>query len=89
MLYFNLKEVCIQLCSLYSATLFLKKSCSTIFVMNTAVHYLIFFMNSCSSEIIRYFLSFIYKVELDAQVEMQELLDVCYNQYQSAVYPLE
>ena len=34
-------------------------------------------------------LSFIYKVELDAQVEMQELLDVCYNQYQSAVCPLE
>ena len=59
MLYFNLKEVCIQLCSLYSATLFLKKSLSTIFFMNTVVHYLIFFMNCCSSEIIRYFLSFI------------------------------
>ena len=89
MLYFNLKEVCIQLCSLYSATLFLKKSLSTIFFTKTVVHYLIFFMNCCSSEIIRYFLSFIYKVESDAQVEMKELLDVCYNEYQSAVCPLE
>ena len=39
-----------QLCSLYSATLILKLS--TIFFMNTVVHYLIFFTNCCPSEII-------------------------------------
>ena len=32
---------------------------------------------------------FLFKVESDAQVEMQELLDVCNNQYQSALCPLE
>ena len=70
---------------------FLKKSLSTIFFMNTVVHHLIFFTNCCPSEIIvlQDVYYFLFKVELDAQVEMQELFDVCYNQYQSAVYLLE
>ena len=50
MLYFNLKEV-------LHTTLFLKQcyiilKLSTIFFTNTVIHYLIFFMNCCPSEII-------------------------------------
>ena len=72
----------------YGATLlFLKKPLSTIFFTNTVAHHLIFFMNCYPSEII--VRDFLLKVELEAQVEMQEVLDVCYNQYQSAVCPLE
>ena len=90
MLYFNLKEVLhTTLFFIQCYIIFEKKSLSTIFFMNTVVHYLIFFMNCCPSEIIVLFLSFIYEVESDAQVEMQELFDICYNQYQSAVCPLE
>ena len=54
---------------------------------NTVAHHLIFFTNCCPSEIIVFY--FLFNVELEAQVEMQELLDVCYNQYQSAICPLE
>ena len=73
------KMFCIQLCCFYSATLlFLKKPLSTIFFTNTVGHHLIFFMNCCPSEIIVFFILF-FKVESGAQVEMQELLDVCYN----------
>ena len=56
--------------------MFLNKPLSTIFFMNTVGHHLIFFMNCCPSEII---VKDFFKVESEAQVEMQELLDVCYN----------
>ena len=68
--------------------LYFKRSFAHNVVLKTVLHYflklsIIFFTNilSSSSQIVVHLKLFTFKVESDAQVEMQELFDVCYNQY--------